>query len=372
MKLAVPVLKVLKFKEWSRKTKIEVASLLVVYVLVWLVVGFYAGRLSVFAGDIKSPLGSLINSGLYPALADIPSPINGVFYTEGEAKKWKERLPLAVIIENHTDVRPQSGLSRAEVVYETLAEGGITRLLAIYLVEDGSLGPIRSNRTYFLDWVSEYSAGYAHIGGSPQAQSLVKQYNIRDLDQFFLGAPTYERVSFRFAPHNVYTTTQKLRAAAGARGYKGPVKINSWVFADEETPVAKRPKSFTLDLGFRGTFGYDVRWVYDPKTNTYARYNAGAKHTDAQTKSGLVAKTIVVQYVQVSPDPSGHGRIKQKTVGSGKIQVFKDGKVATGTWKKPSRTSRTRLLDKNGKEIPLLRGKIWIEVVPADSNVKFK
>ena len=361
-----------KFKEWSIKTKIIGASLLVVYILLWLVAGFVAGRKSAQAADIKSPIGSLINEDIVPLVADFANPISGEFFTKEEAEKWKNRLPLAVVIENHTDARPQSGLRNAEVVYETLAEGGITRFLAIYLARDTNLGPVRSNRPYFLDWVGEYSAGYAHIGGSPQAQQLVKTYNIRDLDQFFIGSPTYERSAARFAPHNVYTSTQKLRAVAGARGYKGPVIINSWSFADEEARAENRPKSFVLDLGFSDTYGYAVRWVYNAKTNNYLRFNAGTKHIDATDKRQLWAKTIAVQLVKVSLDPSGHSRIRQATTGSGKALVFKNGKAISGTWKKKSRASRTRFFDKKGEEIEFNRGRIWIEVVPSDSYIKYK
>ena len=361
-----------KFKEWSIKAKIFGASLLVVYIFLWLVAGFVAGRKSAQAADIKSPIGSLINEDIAPLVADFANPINGEFFTKEEAVKWKNRLPLAVVIENHTDARPQSGLRNAEVVYETLAEGGITRLLAVYLARDTNLGPVRSNRAYFLDWVSEYSAGYSHVGGSPQAQQLVKTYNIRDLDQFFIGVPTYQRSTARFAPHNVYTSTQKLRAAAGARGYKGPIIINSWSFADEETRAETRPKHFVLDLGFSGTYGYNVQWVYNAKTNNYSRFNAEKKHIDATDNRQLWAKTIVAQLVKVSPDPSGHSRIQQATTGSGKALVFKNGKVVSGTWKKKSRTARTRFFNKKGEEIEFNRGRIWIEVVPSDSYIKYK
>ncbi|MDP2720674.1 MAG: DUF3048 domain-containing protein [bacterium] len=361
-----------KFKLLPTRLKIILVVVFAAFVLVWTIVGFYVGRKAAQAADIKSPIGSLINKDIIPQVADFPNPINGMFFTKEEAKEWKDRLPLAVVIENHTDVRPQSGLNKADVVYETLAEGGITRFLAIFLASETSIGPVRSNRPYFLDWVSEYSAGYAHVGGSPEAQGLVKTYSIRDLDQFFIGAPTYERVSYKYAPHNVYTTTQKLRGAAATRGYKGPVTIKSWQFADEEMPLESRPKAFTLDLGFSGAYGYDVRWVYEPKTNTYQRFNGGAGHIDAATNTQLTAKTIIVEYAAVSPDPSGHSRIKINTIGSGKVIVFTNGNATAGTWKKASRPDRTAFFDNNGKEIPLNRGLIWIEVVPDDSPVSFK
>ncbi|MEX0621918.1 MAG: DUF3048 domain-containing protein [Candidatus Woykebacteria bacterium] len=360
-----------KFKSLSVRLKILVLALLTIYVGVWWLVGYAVGK-KIAEGELKTPLGSLINEDIVPKLADFPHPINGVWYTQAEAKIWKNRLPLGVIIENHADSRPQTGLSRAEVVYEVLAEGGITRFLAVFLSQEADLGPVRSNRPYFLDWISEYSAGYAHVGGSPLAQSLVKKYKIKDLDQFFLGAPTYQRVSNRFAPHNVYTATKKLRGAAATRGYKGPIKISSWSFVDEEAKPEMRAKKFTLNLGFLGTFGYDVRWGYQPRSNNYLRFNGNAKHIDAATKKQLSTKNIIVQYVTIKPEGSGHGRILQETIGSGKAIVFRDGKAVSGAWKKKSRTERTRFFDKKGKEVSLNRGNIWVEVVPVGSPVTYK
>src|SRR3990170_2448321 len=167
-----------KFKASSRGKKVIIVLTFLLFIAGSGTLGFLVASNLHASNKVFSPLGNLI-SGDPREPRNFPNPINGVLYTDSEAKKWKDRLPLAVVIENHLDARPQSGLSKAELVYETLAEGGITRLLAIYLAEDTRLGPVRSNRPYFLDWVSEYKAGYAHVGGSPKAQSLVGPYRIK-------------------------------------------------------------------------------------------------------------------------------------------------------------------------------------------------
>ena len=359
-----------RFKKLTKKKKILLLLLLGLVAIFSLAVGFYLGLNGNF-GRILSPIGTLLENKP-PEPRDFPNPINGVLYTKSEAAKWKDRLPLAVVLENHTDARPQSGLSKADAVYEVLAEGGITRFLALYLAEDSILGPVRSNRTYFLDWLSEYRAGYAHIGGSPEAQARVKEFNISDLDQFFLGAPTYTRIANRFAPHNVYTTTDKLRGAADSRGYRGPVKLESWLFKDEESSASARPKKFELTLKFRENAPYVVDWKYNREKNLYLRFNGGASHIDKETNSQLSAKTIIVQEVIITPDPSGHSRIRIKTVGSGPVRIFQDGKVISGKWKKTSRTGRTRFFDNKGAEIAFNRGQIWIEIIPAGSPVIIK
>lgn len=358
-----------KFKISSRKKKALILFIFIIFILISAGLGYLVASNLHAANKAFSPLGNLI-SGDPREPRNFPNPINGILYTQSEADKWKNNLPLAVVIENHLDARPQSGFSKADLVYEALAEGGITRCLAIYLAEDGRLGPVRSNRPYFLDWLSEYSAGYAHVGGSPRAQYLVGWYKIRDLDQFKLGSPTYERVGSRFAPHNVYTTTKKLRSVAKSRGYKGPVEIDIWSFADEEASPSARPKKFELGIPYPA-YGMDVLWRYDKKSNTYLRFNGGNAHKDADTNRQLFAKTVIVQYVATSLEDS-YGRLRMKTIGSGKVKVFRDGKVFDGTWKKESRVGRTNFFDKKGDEIKLNRGKIWVEIIPTDYKISIK
>lgn len=359
-----------KYRESSRRKKVFIILVLIGFILVSGGLGYFVASNLVAANRAFSPLGNLI-SGAPREPRNFPNPINGVLFTNTQAKKWKDKLPLAVVIENHVDARPQSGLSKADLVYEVLVEGGITRLLGIFLSEDGRLGPVRSNRPYFLDWTSEYKAGYAHIGGSPTAQGLIGLYKIKDLDQFFIGSPTYTRSSARPAPHNVYTTTKNLRGAASSRGFKGPVDIEELKFAEEEPELKDRPKKFSVAIPYTA-FKMDTLWKYDRKSNTYLRFNGGVAHKDAENGKQLFAKVIIVEYVQTSLEGSGSGRLKMKTIGSGKVQIFKNGTVVNGTWKKSKRNERTKFLDKNGNQIELNRGKIWISVVPIDYKLAIK
>lgn len=365
----------LYLKDRFSELKLFKKTLVVFVVLVLVVVSTGAGYLvGIKKINLKkavvSPKGTII-SGKPEEPRNFPNPINGILFKKSEAETWVNRLPLGVIIENHTEARPQSGLSKADIVYEALAEGGITRFLAIFLQEDTILGPVRSNRPYYIDWLSEYDAAYAHVGGSPEGQARVKAYGIKDLDQFRVGSPTYQRSSNRRAPHNVYTTTQKLREAAASRGYKKGADIVSWKFFDEEPQRELRPASASLKLGFLGTFGYNVEWRYNPETNSYLRFNSGAAHIDATTKSQLEVKTVIVETVNKRLDPSGHSRLFMDTVGSGKLRVFLNGIVIEGSWKKDSRTARTQFFDANGGEIKLNRGKIWVDIIPPGSAITY-
>lgn len=363
----------LKFKEWSTKFKILAVFLTIIYIGLWLIVGLTLGR-KIAEAEIKTPIGALINEDVLPAVASTPNPINGVFYTENEAAAWQKRVPLAVMVENHSLARPHSGISKAEVVYEALAEGGVTRFVVIFLANNSSkdLGPVRSARQYYFDWVREYGAAYAHWGGNEGVRAKAQAvFGSKDFDQFSIGAPTFFRRP-PYGEHSAYTTTKGLWKVASSRGVNKPTKFVSWKFK-EDSP-AKKPKVTKITLGFEGRSDMVVQWKYDSKTNTYKRSNGGIAHKDKVYKKQLTAKTIVVQYVKDlgSKIVTGVFNRNFQTTGSNKVKIFRDGEVIDGKWKKKNVTARTLFYDKKGKEIELNRGPIWIEIVPAGSSVSYK
>jgi hypothetical protein len=348
--------------------------LLLVYIALWVVVGFVVGRKSAQASEVISPIGSLINEDIIPTLADVPNPINGVFYTKKESTEWKKRVPLAIMIENSVSARPHSSLSKAEVVYEALVEGSVTRFVAIFLASKNSkdVGPVRSARQYYFDWAREYDAVYAHWGGNKGVRAKASSiFGKKDLDQFAIGAPTFFRRP-PYGEHSAYTTTKGLWKVASSRGVNKPTKFISWKFK-EDTPV-KKPKAAKITLGFENRSDMVVVWKYKPKTNTYKRTNGGAAHKDKIYKKQLSAKTIIVQYVNNLGDIIVTGVLNRnfQTTGSNKLAVFRDGKVIKGKWKKKSKNARTRFFDSKGREIILNRGPIWVEIVPVGSSVSYK
>src|SRR3989338_101365 len=167
-------------------------------------------------------------------------PLNGLAYTTTEKNLWEKRRPLTVMIENHQEARPQSGITSADIVYEAVAEGGITRFLAIYHCQNfAQVGPVRSARTYFLDWISEYvdSPLYVHVGGAntpgpANALGQIEDYGwgaYNDMNQFSIGFPTFWRDYNRLGrpvatEHTMYSTTDKLWKAAKERGLSAKSK----------------------------------------------------------------------------------------------------------------------------------------------------
>lgn len=342
--------------------------------------------------NITTPFGSLtdITSISEEGAKDQACPLNGALYTKARKDTWEKRRPLGVMIENHLDARPIIGLSRADIVYEAVAEGGITRQLAMYLCQDaGDIAPIRSARSYYVDWLSEYDGLYAHVGGAndsggdinPKADALgqIRQYGIRDMDQFGLGFPTYWRGTDRLAPHNVHSTTTKLWQAAQGRDW-GPTddKGVRWdknfailKFKDDASLEARGNQKPVVVPFWTSQPEYTNTWQYDKTANVYKKYYGSEAAIDPLTKEALAPKNLIVQFEVETQTQDKDGHLLYGTTGSGNALIFLDGNVIRGTWNKKTRTDRTIYKDASGKEIAFNRGQIWIEIVPAGNTVTY-
>jgi hypothetical protein len=312
-----------------------------------------------------------------PSPSPTPAPkvaraLDGVLVASGD-----ENLhPLAVMIENHPDARPQSGLSSANLVYEAIAEGGITRFMAVFADprQDIRVGPVRSARTYFLDFATELNAFYAHVGGNIDALDQIKnEGGVFDLDQFAVGAPVFARDFSRSVAleHTMYSTTQKLwEYAVSTKHYSPQGKYTSWSFVDSPDATTL-PASQKVTVDFSEA-SYKVVWDYDKTTNSYARSMAGKPHVDATGDQPITAKNIVLEVVSHTPIVTRineHGW-KDTLVGSGKAVIITNGTATVGTWKKQG-TDRTIYYDANGKEMSFVRGTTWVEVVHPETPISY-
>lgn len=326
-------------------------------------------------------------------------PLNGALYSKQQEQWWQKHRPLGVMIENHQEARPQSGLSQADVVYEAVAEGGITRFLGMFYCQDaGEVGPVRSARTYYIDYASEYADYplYAHVGGANQpgpadAISQLTDYDwtgYNDLNQFSIGFPTfwrdYDRLPNVATEHTMYSTVDKLWDYAAKtrdltnvdkKGNAWDANFVPWKFTDD-AKLADRGTAQTMHLEFwSGDPAYYVDWTYNAKTNLYARVNGGKPHMDRDTGKQLMAKDVVVLYLGQQSANDGYEdnvHLLFQTKGTGKAVIFKDGKRINGTWSKAKRTSRTIVKDATGAEIEFDRGLIWMEILPTDGVLSVK
>ncbi len=296
--------------------------------------------------------------------------INGMLVSPEIAQK----RPLAVIVENHPDARPQSGLGEADIVYETLAEGGITRFLAIFQTkETQSIGPVRSARDYFAEIANDFEALFAHVGGSDEVllELQNKQYkNLDDINQFYQSS-FFERVKLRPAPHNVYTSTEKLRDYLDSKKLKKDNSFTSWQFEETKNLATEIITASSIEIPF-SLPSYKVVYNYNKTKNDYSRSMAGLPHLDATTKQQIQVKNILIQYVNITSlpdDPKLHINIQLS--GSGTGLLFKDGKSTPITWTKTN-SKPTEYIDSNGQTLKLNRGPTWVELVPQTNKVTWK
>lgn len=261
-----------------------------------------------------------------------------------------------VMIENSPAARPQSGLKKAGVVYEAVAEGGITRFLALYQGEKpATIGPVRSLRLYYLNWAAPYQASIAHVGGSPNALAQVRNGSYRDIDQFFNGG-SYWRARDRYAPHNVYTSGEKLDQLNSAKGY---TKSEFSSFPRTDGKPVETPNATSININLSGSF-YNTSYSYNKEANSYIRNMAGAPHVDREDGQ-ITPKVVVALEVSVEArTQNSDGYEDIRTTGSGKAYIFQNGTIIPATWSKTNDTAPLKLTDDTGKEIALNRGQTWI------------
>ena len=278
-----------------------------------------------------------------------------------------KRPVTGVMIENSKDARPQSGLDQAGIVFEAIAEGGITRFLALF--QDNApdyVGPIRSARPYYVQWCMSFDCALAHVGGSPEALTNIRQWATKDLDQPYPGA--YRRITSRFSPHNMYGSVPKFNELEASKGYGASVftALNRKIDAASKTPNASQ---ITVNIS---SAVYNSSYTFDATTNSYARNQNGAPHTvidAAGTATQLKPKAIIVMIMNYSVLPDKHS--VYGTLGSGQAFVFQDGTVTQATWNKPDIKSNLSLVDSTGKSVPLNAGQSWFVALSDASKLSY-
>lgn len=286
------------------------------------------------------------------------SPLTGLQVADEATTK---RHVTAIMIENSPDARPQSGLKDAGVVYEAIAEGGITRFIALFQeARPGLVGPVRSVRPYYVEWAATYDAAVAHIGGSARALQMIRSgsYGL-DLDQFF-NASTYWRASDRAAPHNVYTNFDRLDQLVAAKGKK----TSSFTPLErKEDEKSKTPNATHINMPISSAW-YAVDYDYDAATNSYVRKVGGAAHVDREGGQ-IQPKVVIALQVTMTTEMEDGYREQIATTGSGKAFVFQDGTVTEAVWQRPDVKSQITFVDTAGKPLKLNRGQTWITALPS-------
>lgn len=289
------------------------------------------------------------------------------------AKDKSNFLPVSVMIENLVQIRPQSGLGQANIIYEALAEGGITRFMAIYASGDPieKIGPVRSARHYYVDIAEEYGGIYAHVGGSPQALGILGSEDyVTDLNQFSYAQFFYRDQDIA-APHNLFTSSELLGYALRDLALMDkPGDFETYTFKDVMNKADRPTGIEPITINFSNA-DYAVEWRYDRDHDQYLRWNGGKEHIDANTDEQLSARNILVQWVDSSVIEPDSGRLDVVTTGTGDAILFRDGEVIEATWEKTERGVRTQFNDKAGQALVYNPGTTWVELVPKGNTVSY-
>lgn len=308
-----------------------------------------------------------------------------------------DRPALAVKIDNAPPARPQSGVQEADIVYEQLAEGGITRFNAIYHCADAAqLGPVRSARSVDPDILLEYAPVLlAYAGAAPAVQDKVAATEgITDLRHGSHGS-AYRRDRSRRAPLNLYTSTEQLRSLPDAEDVSGApetgLEFDTSVASPSPTatatgrpaagatpsPATASPPATAAGAEVSFSFGGRTpsRYTYDSASGSYLRFHGTEAHRTAAGEQ-VSAANVVIFKVRVTPgtirDAAGNLSPEISVMGGGEAVILTGGKSVTGRWNRPSLSAKTTLTDSGGVPVKLKPGNVWIHLVPETQAVTVK
>ena len=276
---------------------------------------------------------------------------------------------IAVVVENSPDARPQSGLSSAYVVYEFMVEGGITRYLAIFNESTASkIGPTRSARHHFLDYVFEHDAVFVHFGGSQQGYADIRSLGVENMDGMALDGIRFFRDNTRYAPHNAYTSMEHILEYTSKYNTISS-KENKFKYSSNEVKLSNAQEATTFEVEYRNE---DIKYVYDVDNKVYNRFIDDKIDKDRETDKQITVKNIIVQqldYWKLTGKYAEKGVQDMKAIGSGKGYYVTEGKMIDITWEKTSIASRTIFKTLEGKEIILNDGNTYVQMQPNEYDV---
>jgi len=296
------------------------------------------------------------------------NPLTGLYIDEADA----HRRAVAVVINNLPKALPQSGIGEADIYYEVLAEGGITRLVALFQsLKSEKIGPVRSARDYFTYFALDNDAVFVHHGGSGTGYEAIKNRSINNLDGMSCQAFWRDQVRFNtpgMYEHSSYTDGAGILESAKDYGYSmAENDAPMFKFSEEEVmPTGEGAVDIMLDFSAEQKSNF----VYSESKGEYYRYQSGEAHIDELTGETIAVKNVLVQFANMFVIPGDEaGRREVELVGSGTGYYFTNGKYEAVSWVKNSYSSPTKWYGSDGKELELNKGKTFICVYPEGFNV---
>ena len=296
-----------------------------------------------------------------------PKPFTYPFTGLGSDTEVKDR-PIVVMVENSPAARPQDGLHKADIVYEVLAEGEITRFVTVFQSQEADIiGPVRSLRPYFAE-IGDGLDGYiVHAGWSAEAGAMIAKRKLANFDEIYGDGAYYWRDKSRKAPHNLYTSTALIREGAVKKKYRQEWNAKSLKFYEPgaEPAIAGEPAA---SLKVHYIRGYNVSYEYDAESGLYKRLMADKPHTDKTSGTQITARNVMVIFAKhrIVDDA---GRREVDVFGPGEGHLFQQGRKLDIEWKNEGGVIRPFA---GGQEVPLLPGQTWVQIVPIGSKVEYQ
>lgn len=282
--------------------------------------------------------------------------------------------PIAVMIDNHKGAWPQAGLTKAYAIYEIIVEGGETRMMAVFKGQDvEKIGPVRSSRHYFLDYALENDAIYAHFGWSPKAESDISALGVNNINGISESSDVFWRIKQKSSPHNVLTSTTKLKELAEKKKYRLTSSEKSVLhYVPDEVELESEQVANIVRIPYSTL--HTTSYEYNPETKLYTRYARKEKQTDFETGEPITTKNIIVTFVKNTRLNDGENKDRQdiSNIGTFKGYYITNGKAIEITCEKESRKGKTVYKDLNGKEIDVNDGNTFFNICPIDAQVTFE
>ncbi|MBU4368875.1 DUF3048 domain-containing protein [Patescibacteria group bacterium] len=286
----------------------------------------------------------------------------------GERCENGNQRVIAVMLSSDEEVRPLSGIASADMVFEMpVVDNGATRLMAVFgCILPEEIGSVRSARDDFIPLARGLDAIYSHWGGSHFALDKLKTGIIDNIDALPNPFNAFYRKSGIPAPHNGFTSGEKLLNASEKLGYRMTNEFNGYPHL--EAPNTKYQILNTkLIIGYPGEFA--VEYKYDNATNSYFRWRGDKKEIDKNNNEQASAKNIVVMYAQAKQIEGQYNDVK--IIGQGKAEFYFNGAKTDGVWKKDSEASKLFFLDNSGQEIKFTPGNIWVEIIQPERKAEW-
>lgn len=285
------------------------------------------------------------------------------------------KRPYAVMVSNIKQALPQYGLGSADLCYEVLAEGGITRIMALFADPTSvpTTGPVRSVRDYYLDLSAPHQSIFVHFGGSPLGYQSIKDHHVNDIDGMTLSTVAFNQdkklAASKGKEHSYFVTADTLAAGLKKKNYNTSAEVPSaFSFADDEyTPDggAAQKATVTFSTYCKATFDYDAQ------TKTYLKGEFGQKQIDANTGKQIAVDNVLVLTTPCTPIPGDKSNRISVSLNSGSGYYLTRGQKTDIRWSKGSYSNPLTIKNTAGETQQINRGKTWVCIIPTGNQVSF-